>query len=96
MGNCCGVSFHLLSVRVIIVTVKRSFSQNPNEAELQDISHEVDADGNGTIDFPELLSKFDFQRSLDEAEKAEAHDAVGQRLRQASEGEAPSALWEAC
>ena len=32
----------------------RSLGQNPTEAELQD--NEVDADGNGTIDFPEFLT----------------------------------------
>ena len=30
----------------------RSLGQNPTEAELSDMVNEVDADGNGTIDFP--------------------------------------------
>lgn len=37
-------------------TVMRSLGQNPSESELQDMINEVDADNNGTIDFPGLSS----------------------------------------
>ena len=37
-------------------TVTRSLGQNPTEAELQDMINEVDADGNGTTDFPEFFT----------------------------------------
>ncbi|KAF5390954.1 hypothetical protein D9757_003961 [Collybiopsis confluens] len=40
-------------------TVMRSLGQNPNDAELQDMINEVDADGNGTIDFSEFLIMMD-------------------------------------
>lgn len=36
-------------------TVMRSLGQNPSESELQDMINEVDADNNGTIDFPGAL-----------------------------------------
>lgn len=36
-------------------TVMRSLGQNPTESELMDMINEVDANGNGTIDFPEFL-----------------------------------------
>jgi calmodulin len=34
----------------------RSLGQNPSESELQDMINEVDADNNGTIDFPGMLA----------------------------------------
>ena len=37
-------------------TVMRSLGQNPTEAELQDMMNEVDADGDGVIDFPEFFT----------------------------------------
>jgi Ca2+-binding EF-hand superfamily protein len=37
-------------------TVMRSLGQNPSESELQDMINEVDADNNGTIDFPGTAS----------------------------------------
>ena len=38
-----------------LATVIRSLDQNPTKEELQDIIREVDADGNGTIEFVEFL-----------------------------------------
>ncbi|KAM3503663.1 hypothetical protein MY10362_004062 [Beauveria mimosiformis] len=38
-------------------TVMRSLGQNPSESELQDMINEVDADNNGTIDFPDTDSE---------------------------------------
>jgi Ca2+-binding EF-hand superfamily protein len=39
-----------------LTTVIRSLDQNPTEEELQDMISEVDADGNGTIEFDEFLN----------------------------------------
>ena len=41
-------------------TVMRSLGQNPSESELQDMINEVDADNNGTIDFPGMDSHLGF------------------------------------
>ena len=37
-------------------TVMRSLGTNPTAVELQDMINEVDADGNGTVNFPEFLT----------------------------------------
>ncbi len=39
-------------------TVMRSLGQNPSESELQDMINEVDADNNGTIDFPGTAKRY--------------------------------------
>ncbi|KAK6170336.1 hypothetical protein SNE40_018750 [Patella caerulea] len=36
--------------------VLKSIGQNPTEAELKDMINEVDADGNGTVDFSEFVT----------------------------------------
>lgn len=45
-------------------TVMRSLGQNPSESELQDMINEVDADNNGTIDFPGARDSFPGQVPL--------------------------------
>ena len=39
-----------------LATVIRSLDQNPTEEELRDMITEVDADGNGAIEFAEFLN----------------------------------------
>ena len=38
-------------------TVRRSLGQNPTEAEIQNTINGIDADGNGTTDFPKFLTR---------------------------------------
>ncbi|KAF7327872.1 Calmodulin [Mycena kentingensis (nom. inval.)] len=55
-------------------TVMRSLGQKPTQEELQDMINEVDADGNGTVDFLEFLTlmvkKFHETDSEDEMQQA--------------------------
>ncbi|XP_048357589.1 calmodulin-A-like [Sphaerodactylus townsendi] len=37
-------------------TVMRSLGHNPTEAELRAMIHDIDTNGNGTVDFPEFLA----------------------------------------
>jgi Ca2+-binding EF-hand superfamily protein len=46
----------------------RSLGQNPSESELQDMINEVDADNNGTIDFPGTDQHMDGHFQLSEEE----------------------------
>ena len=55
----------------------RDLGQNPTEAELKDMINEIDADGNGTIDFPEFLS-FMAEEELIKAFKVFDRDGNGQ------------------
>ena len=65
-------------------TAMRSLGQNPTEAELQDIINDVEADGNGTIDFPGFLTMMarkmkgtDSEEAIMEAFKAFDNDGNG-------------------
>ncbi|KAH9675064.1 calmodulin-7 [Citrus sinensis] len=71
-------------------TVMRSLGQNPTEAELQDMINEVDADGNGTIDFPEFLNLMarkmkdtDSEEELKEAFRKLTDEEVDEMIREA-------------
>jgi len=64
--------------------VMHLLGQNPTEAELQVMINEVDADGNGTVDFPEFLNLMarkmkdtDSEEKLKEASKVLAKDGNG-------------------
>ncbi|WOH08514.1 hypothetical protein DCAR_0727955 [Daucus carota subsp. sativus] len=67
-----------------LATVIRSLDQNPSEEELQDIITEVDADGNGTIEFVEFfnlmsnkIKEIDVEEELKEAFKVFDKDQNG-------------------
>ena len=75
----------------------RSLGQNPSESELQDMINEVDADNNGTIDFPGMLfwlglSLLKCYKSIDEiflANRIPHNDGTkdeGHRLRRRDPG----------
>jgi calmodulin len=67
-------------------TVMRSLGQNPTEAELQDMINEVDADGNGTIDFPEFLTMMARKmRDTDSEEEIKVFDKDGNGYISAAE-----------
>uniref|UniRef100_A0A8C9PU37 EF-hand domain-containing protein n=1 Tax=Spermophilus dauricus TaxID=99837 RepID=A0A8C9PU37_SPEDA len=59
-----------------LATVMWSLGQNPTEAELQDMINEVDADGIGTIDFPEFLLTMMARKMKDADSKEEIREAL--------------------
>lgn len=63
----------------------RSLGQNPSESELQDMINEVDADNNGTIDFPGMMvASSPMDRRADSATRILDHDGQkdeGHRFR---------------
>ena len=52
----------------------RSLGQNPSESELQDMINEVDADNNGTIDFPGMRHDTSFSGRLLTIHRIPYHD----------------------
>jgi calmodulin len=83
-------------------TVMRSLGQNPTQKELDDMVSEVDADGNGTIDFPEFLTMMtmaskkesdgDIVAAYDVFDKNKVGHITAQSLKEilSSVGETPS------
>ena len=59
---------------LVLVLSSTLLGQNPTEAELRDMIDEVDADGNGTIDFPEFLTMM-FRKTRDSDSEAEIKEA---------------------
>ncbi|XP_071064774.1 calmodulin-alpha-like [Dasypus novemcinctus] len=58
-------------------TVMRSLGQNPAEAELQVMIHEVDADGSDTIDFLKFLTMM-ARKMKDTDSKEEIREEIGE------------------
>ncbi|KAK3537075.1 hypothetical protein QTP70_001223 [Hemibagrus guttatus] len=55
-------------------SVMRSLGQNPTDTELYDIIRQVDADGNGRIDFPEFITLM-MKKMKDTGSEDEIHEA---------------------
>ncbi|XP_058254940.1 calmodulin-1a isoform X2 [Hemibagrus wyckioides] len=55
-------------------SVMRSLGQNPTDTELYDIIRQVDADGNGRIDFPEFITMM-VKKMKDTGSEDEIHEA---------------------
>ena len=60
-------------------TVMRFLDQNPTEAQLQDTINGMDADGNGTIDFPEFSSLMARKMKNSDTEEESLNDFQGVR-----------------
>ncbi|XP_019452032.1 PREDICTED: calmodulin-like protein 8 [Lupinus angustifolius] len=58
-----------------LATVIRSLDRNPAEEELQDMISEVDVDGNGTIEFDELLNLMTNKFKNADADEEEINEA---------------------
>jgi len=56
--------------------VLRSLGQSPTDEELRDMIQEVDADGSGTIDFPEFCSLMQAQEAANAAQDAAEQELV--------------------
>ena len=65
----------LIHLRPLVLVLRSTLlGQNPTENELIDMINEVDADGNGVIDFPEFLTML-VRKKLDSDSEAEIKEA---------------------